>query len=86
MSQGVNVETSSAKEKRPYRKGQPMSDSEKQLAAVARKRMTHKEIKVFVRNPLKDLMVDVCSREGITQAQFVERLLENELKAQGLLK
>ena len=86
MSRSVNVETSSAKEKRPYRKGQPMSASEKQMAAVARKRIAHKEIKVFVRNPLKDLMVDVCSREGITQAQFVERLLENELKAQGLLR
>nr|AFK90028.1 Replication regulatory protein repA2 (Protein copB) [Salmonella sp. 14] len=63
-----------------------MSASEKQMAAVARKRISHKEIKVFVRNPLKDIMIELCSREGITQAQFVEKLLENELKAQGLLK
>lgn len=47
-----------------------MTDSEKQMAAVARKRLTHKEIKVFVKNPLKDLMVEYCEREGITQAQF----------------
>ena len=63
-----------------------MSASEKQMAAVARKRVTHKEIKVFVRNPLKDILIDLCSRDGITQAQLVEKLLEKEFKAQGLLK
>lgn len=56
------------------------------MAAVARKRITHKEIKVFVRNPLKELMIKLCNDEGITQAEFIERLLENELKAQGILK
>lgn len=56
------------------------------MAAVARKRVTHKEIKVFVRNPLKDILIDLCSRDGITQAQLVEKLLEKEFKAQGLLK
>ncbi|AKL32786.1 replication protein RepA (plasmid) [Klebsiella oxytoca] len=63
-----------------------MSDSEKQMAAVARKRVTHKEIKVFVRNPLKDILIELCNRDGITQAQFVEKLLEKEFKAQGLFK
>ncbi|MGX6477035.1 RepB family protein [Klebsiella grimontii] len=60
--------------------------SEKQMAAVARKRVTHKEIKVFVRNPLKDILIELCNRDGITQAQFVEKLLEKEFKAQGLFK
>lgn len=86
MSQPGNTVSSSSKDKRSRRKGSPMSASEKQMAAVARKRITHKEIKVFVRNPLKDLMIELCNREGITQAQFVERLLENELNARGLLK
>lgn len=86
MAQAENAVTSSSNSTRSYRKGSPMSASEKQMAAVARKRVTHKEIKVFVRNPLKDCMVELCEREGITQAQFVEKLLENELKAQGLLK
>lgn len=63
-----------------------MTDSEKQLAAVARKRLTHKEIKVFVRNPLKDLMINECKREGVNQAQFVEKLIENELRKRGLLE
>ncbi|WP_315969632.1 RepB family protein, partial [Klebsiella pneumoniae] len=46
MSQNDNAVTSASKNKRAYRKGSPMSDSEKQMAAVARKRVTHKEIKV----------------------------------------
>ena len=86
MSQIDNAVTSSSKDKRVYRKGSPMSASEKQMAAVARKRVTHKEIKVFVRNPLKDILIDLCSRDGITQAQLVVKLLEKEFKAQGLLK
>ena len=86
MSQVGNAVTSSSKEKRSYRKGKPMTASEKQLAAVARKRITHKEVKVFIRNPLKDRMIALCDQEGITQAQFIEKLIERELSEQGLLK
>lgn len=84
MSQVENAVTSSSK--RTYRKGNPMTASEKQLAAVARKRITHKEVKVFIRNPLKDRMIALCDQEGITQAQFIEKLIERELSEQGLLK
>jgi cytidylate kinase len=84
MSQIENAVTSSSK--RTYRKGNPMTASEKQLAAVARKRITHKEVKVFIRNPLKDRMIALCDQEGITQAQFIEKLIERELSEQGLLK
>ncbi len=62
-----------------------MSASERQLAAIARKRETHKEVKVFVKNPLKDVMMAVCEEEGLTQAQFIENLLERELTERGLL-
>lgn len=54
MPQPGNAVTSSSKEKRTYRKGNPMSATERQLTAIARKRETHKELKVFVKNPLKD--------------------------------
>lgn len=84
MAQTANAGTSSLKEKRVYRKGNPMSASEKQLAAVARKRITHKEVKVFVRNPLKDRMIEICEEEGLTQAQFIEQLIEQNLKQRGL--
>lgn len=62
-----------------------MSASERQLASIARKRETHKEVKVFIKNPLKDLMITVCEEEGITQAQFIENLLERELAERGVL-
>jgi len=84
MSHIENAVTSSSKAKRIYRKGNPLTDSEKQLAAVARKRITHKQIKVFVRNPLKDKLLDVCEKEGVTQAEFIERLLASEFDVRGL--
>ncbi|EFE9738155.1 replication regulatory protein RepA [Escherichia coli] len=86
MSQTENAVTSSLSQKWFVRRGKPMTDSEKQMAAVARKRLTHKEIKVFVKNPLKDLMVEYCEREGITQAQFVEKIIKDELQRLDILK
>lgn len=85
MPQPGNAVTSSSKEKRTYRKGNPMSATERQLAAIARKRETHKELKVFVKNPLKDQMIAICEEEGLTQAQFIESLLERELAERGKL-
>ncbi|EFI5800628.1 TPA: replication regulatory protein RepA [Escherichia coli] len=86
MSQTENAVTSSLSQKRFVRRSKPMSDSEKQMAAVARKRLTHKEIKVFVKNPLKDLMVEYCEQKGITQAQFIEKIIKDELQRLDVLK
>ncbi|HCM8116385.1 TPA: replication regulatory protein RepA [Klebsiella quasipneumoniae] len=85
MSRSADKTTSSTNAKRAYRKGKPMSASERQLAAIARKRETHKEVKVFVKNPLKDVMIAVCEEEGLTQAQFIEKLLKRELTERGLI-
>ena len=41
MSRSADKTTSSTNAKRAYRKGKPMSASERQLAAIARKRETH---------------------------------------------
>jgi hypothetical protein len=49
MSRPADKTTSSANAKRAYRKGKPMSASERQLAAIARKRETHKEVKVLLK-------------------------------------
>jgi len=76
MSQIENAVTSSSKAKRPYRKGNPLSASEKQQAAVARKKLTHKELKVFVQNSIKDRLIFECKKEGVTQAEYIERLLQ----------
>ena len=76
MSQSVNAVTSSSGSKRPYRKGNPLSASVQQQAAVARKKLTHKELKIFVRNPIKDRLLIECEKEGVTQAEYIERLLQ----------
>ncbi|QKJ89281.1 Transcriptional regulator (plasmid) [Paramixta manurensis] len=76
MSQSVTAVTTSSGSKRPYRKGNPLSASEKQQAAVARKKLTHKELKIFVRNPIKDRLLIECEKEGLTQAEYIERVLQ----------
>lgn len=81
MSQSANAVTSSAGSKRPYRRGNPLSASEKQQAAVARKKLTHKEVKIFVRNPIKDRLLVECDKQGMTQAEYIERLLEQAFEA-----
>ncbi|EOY9202470.1 MULTISPECIES: replication regulatory protein RepA [Serratia] len=78
MPQAVNPVTSSSKTKRSYRKGNPMSATERQLAAIARKRETHKEVNVFIKNPMKDQLLQLCEEEGLTQGQMIEKLIEIE--------
>jgi len=78
MSQTENAATSSSKTKRPYRKGNPLSLSERQQASLARKRETHKELRVFLPNELKNLLQAMCEAEGITQAEMIERWIKKE--------
>jgi ABC-type glutathione transport system ATPase component len=78
MSQSINTDTSSSKMKRPYRKGHALSDAEKQRISIARKRATHKEIKVFIEPQLKSFLMSMCSQDGLTQAEVIARLIERE--------
>ena len=73
MSQPGNAVTSSSK--RTYRKGNPLSASERQQQALARKKATHKEIRVFVKDALKNQLQLLCEKEGITQAEMIEKLI-----------
>lgn len=82
MSQVVNGVTSSSQ--RPYRKGNPVSAAERQQKAVARKKATHKEVRVFVRDKLKNQLQIMCENEGITQAEMIERLIERESAKLGI--
>ena len=70
--------------KRPYRKGKPLSAAERQQKAVARKKTTHKEVRVFVRDSLKNQLQIMCESEGITQAEMIERLIEMESAKLGI--
>lgn len=76
MSQVSNVETSSSNGKRMYRKGHPLSASERQQSFVARKRETHKEIKVLVPNELKSKFQEMCAERGLSQAEMFSHLIE----------
>lgn len=76
MSQTVDAVTSSSKTKRTYRKGNPMSPSERQQALVARKKETHKEIRVYIQNSLKNSFQRLCEAEGVTQSEMIETLIK----------
>lgn len=79
MLQTENAETSSLGTKRPYRKGNPLTLAERQQASLARKRATHKELRVFLPVALKDQLQEMCAGEGITQAEMIARLIEQEI-------
>lgn len=75
MSQVGNAVTSSSKEKRPYRKGQPLSSGERKQRSVSRKKDTHKAVTVFIQNANKHTLDTLCSEYGMTQAELFEFLL-----------
>ena len=76
MSQIGNVVAPSAK--RAYRKGTPLSVTERKMRSVSRKKETHKPVNVFIRNALKDKLDTLCQEHGLTQAEAIELLLERE--------
>jgi len=78
MSQVVNKEASPEKKKRPYRKGNPLTLAERQQAALARKRVTHKEVRIFVRNDLKARLQEICEERGLTQAEMIEYWISHD--------
>lgn len=80
MSQVENADYSSSKPKRPYRKGNALSDAEKQRMSIARKRATHKEVKVFIEPHLKELLMSMCEEDGLTQAELLEQLIKREAR------
>jgi Replication regulatory protein RepB. len=85
MSQAENAVTSSSNGKRAYRKGNPLSATERQQAAIARKRSTHKEVKIFVENTLKNRLVEMCEADGVTQAEMIERWIAREMERRNLV-
>lgn len=78
MTKAVDSETASLNLKRPYRKGNPLSLAERQQAHVARKKNTHKEIRVLVENEYKAMLQCLCELEGLTQSEMIEKLIKAE--------
>jgi hypothetical protein len=69
MSQVVNAVTSSSK--RPYRKGNPLSDADKQRSSVQRKGPPIKKLKCLWNQQLKDILMKMCDDDGLTQAEVL---------------
>lgn len=77
MSQTENAVPSSSKTKRPYRKGSPMTAVERQQAHIAKRKETHKELRVYVENSLKHELELMCKQNGVTQSEMIESLIKN---------
>ena len=84
MSQTTEAVTSSLRTKRAYRKGNPLSNTEKQRVSITRKRATHKEVKVFIDPRLKELLMSMCQQDGITQARIIEKFIEHEAQCRNI--
>ncbi|MFP1451490.1 replication regulatory protein RepA [Escherichia coli] len=79
MSQTENAVTSSSGTKRAYRKGNPLTLAERQQASIlARKRATHKELRVFIPAALKAQLQEMCEAEGVTQAEMIAELIKQK--------
>ena len=63
---------------RAYRKGNPLSDAEKQRLSVARKRASFKEVKVFLEPKYKAMLMQMCNEDGLTQAEVLTALIKSE--------
>ena len=85
MSQTENAVTSSSGNKRAYQKGNPVLARDRQRAAMARRRSTHKAFHEVIHARLKDRLSELADEEGITQAQMLEKLIESELKRRATL-
>ena len=84
MSQVEGAVTSSSIVKRQYRKGNPLTDAEKQRQSVARKRALLKEVKVFLDPQLKGYLLSMCEQDGLTQAEVLTTLIEREAQKRKL--
>ena len=78
MSQTENTVTSSSGAKRAYRKGNPLSDAEKQRLSVARKGASLKEVKGFLEPKYKAMLMQMCNEDGLTQAEVLTALIKSE--------
>jgi hypothetical protein len=54
--------------------------AEKQCVSTARKKMAYKEIKIFIRNSLKENLLELCDEDGLTQAELIECEMERRAK------
>ncbi|ELD2083785.1 replication regulatory protein RepA [Enterobacter hormaechei] len=80
MSHSVSSDVSSSKSKRTYRKGNPMPPKERQKASLERRSDTHKALHAVILSSQKEKLEILASEDGLTQAQMIEMIIENEFE------
>lgn len=80
-----NSVKSAPEKKRTRNREQPTPHKDRVRAYKARKRETHKEICVFVRPEIKEVLVSLCELKGTTQADMLEMMIEAEARNSKLL-
>jgi len=76
---------SPSKPKKTRNRQNPMSDTQRQLSYISRKREALKEIKIFVEPELKSALMSMCQDEGLSQADILQRLIRHEAELKGKL-
>ncbi|MGG6101251.1 MULTISPECIES: replication regulatory protein RepA [Pantoea] len=80
MSQSTSLNAATGKSKRVYRKGNPMPPKERQKASLERRSDTHKSLHAVILSSQKEKLEALASEEGLTQAQMLELIIENEFE------
>lgn len=77
--------TSAPAKKSSRDRNNPTPDKERVRAYQARRRETHKEIKVFIPVPVKQALMKLCEAEGKTQAEVLEELIQEAATRKGIV-
>lgn len=77
-------EESEKKQKRVYRKGNPLTRRELTQAYIARKKNNFKELMVYITPYLKDAIADVSKMDGLTQSEWIEKNIRELLDKRGI--
>lgn len=80
LSSGMSEEQPEKKQKRAYRKGNPLSGTEYTQRYRARKYKDGKEFSAIIPASLKDEVAAWCKKNKTTQTSLVVTLFENHLK------
>ncbi|MDV0855530.1 RepB family protein, partial [Klebsiella quasipneumoniae] len=58
---------------------------ERQQSHLARKKETHKEMRVYVTSEIKDEFRLMCETKGVTQSEMIEKLIKEAVNQHGCL-
>ncbi|BGI53775.1 MAG: replication regulatory protein RepA [Candidatus Hamiltonella defensa (Ceratovacuna japonica)] len=74
------TEQSEKKPKREYRKGNPLSGSERSRRRYRKLINDHKILKFYIPTEIKTHFTEKCEKEGVTQSEVMNKLIELFIK------